>query len=316
MEALKVQELRKYYSPRGRLAGKSHVKALDGVDLTIEKGEIHSIVGETGSGKSTLGRLVAGLIEPTSGTVILDGIDVFNSSRSDSRDLRKHVQMIFQDPYASLNPRFSVRQIIEEPLKLNRIPFTGEKILSVLRKVGLTPPEEFLYRYPHELSGGQRQRVSIARSLSVDPDFIIADEPVSMLDASMRVSFLNLIADIQKERGITMLMISHDISIAYYLSHRISVLYLGKIVEQASNNDIVTDPLHPYTKALIEAIPNLGKLESKEVQIKGSIRSSSSGNQQGCQFVERCVFAKEICNTEEPVLKEVKDGHFVSCHLY
>lgn len=316
MEALKVQDLKKYYSPRGRLSGKSYVKALDGVDLTIEKGEIHSIVGETGSGKSTLGRLVAGLIEPTSGSVVLDGVDVFKSSRGESRDLRKHVQMIFQDPYASLNPRFSVRQIVEEPLKLNKIPFNREQILSVLRKVGLTPPEEFLYRYPHELSGGQRQRVSIARSLSVDPDFIIADEPVSMLDASMRVSFLNLIADIQKERGITMLMISHDISIAYYLSHRISVLYLGKIVEQASNNDIVTEPLHPYTKALIEAIPNLGKLDSKEVQIKGTIRSSSSGNSQGCQFVERCVFAKDICNNEEPVLKEVKKGHFVSCHLY
>lgn len=316
MEALNVKNLKKYYSPRGRLAGKSYVKALDGVNLSIEKGEIHSIVGETGSGKSTLGRLVAGLIEPTSGSVILDGTDVFNSSGNQSRELRKHVQMIFQDPYASLNPRFSVRQIVEEPLKLNRIPFNRDRILSVLKMVGLTPPEEFLYRYPHELSGGQRQRVSIARSLSVDPDFIIADEPVSMLDASMRVSFLNLIADIQKQRGITMLMISHDISIAYYLSHKISVLYLGKIVEQSSNNNIVTDPLHPYTKALIEAIPNLGKLESKEVQIKGSIRSSSSSDSTGCQFVERCVFAKEICNSQEPELKEVKEGHYVSCHLY
>lgn len=316
MEVLRIKDLKKYYKPRGRLSAKgSELKALDGVSLSIDKGEIHSVVGETGSGKSTLGRLVAGLIDPTEGTVELDGVDMFNSPKGKLRELRTRVQMVFQDPYASLNPRFSVKQIIEEPLKLNKMHFEHQKILDILRKVGLTPPEDFLYRYPHELSGGQRQRVSIARSLVIDPEFIIADEPVSMLDASMRVSFLNLIAGIQKEREISMIMISHDISIAYYLSDRISVLYLGKIVEQSTNQELVTNPLHPYTKALIQAIPKLGKIENKEVEIIGNIQSSST-EKSGCKFRDRCVFAMERCKTDEPELAETKKDHLVACHLY
>lgn len=316
LEVLKINNLKKYYKPRGRLsAGVSLIKALDGVNLSIDKGEIHSIVGETGSGKSTLGRIVAGLIEPTEGRVELDGVDMFNSSRATLKELRTRVQIVFQDPYASLNPRFSVKQIVEEPLKLNKINFERERILEMLRKVGLTPPEEFLFRYPHELSGGQRQRVSIARSLVIDPEFIIADEPVSMLDASMRVSFLNLIADIQKEREISMMMISHDISTAYYLSKRISVLYLGRIVEQSSRENVVSDPLHPYTKALIQAIPKLGKIEDKEVDILGNIKSSSS-DIPGCKFRDRCPFAFDRCETDDPALREVKKDHFVACHLY
>ncbi len=293
----------------------SLIRALDGVNLTVNKGEIHSIVGETGSGKSTLGRIVAGLIEPTSGSVELNGVDMFNSSRSTLRELRKKVQIIFQDPYSSLNPRFSVKKIVEEPLKLNDINFEQQRILEMLGRVGLTPPEQFINRYPHELSGGQRQRVSIARSLIIEPDFIIADEPVSMLDASMRVSFLNLIADIQKEREISMIMISHDISTAYYLSKMISVLYLGKIVESGRKDDVVKDPMHPYTKALIQAIPHLGKLENKEVGILGNIKSSGS-ELEGCQFRDRCVFAFARCEKEEPLLREVKQDHSVSCHLY
>lgn len=315
-EALKINDLKKYFQPRGRLAaGSKVIKALDGVSLSIEKGEIHSVVGETGSGKSTLGRIIAGLIEPTDGAVILDEVDMFNSSRSTLRELRKRVQIVFQDPYASLNPRFSVRQIIEEPLKLNNIQYDKQKLLIMLRKVGLTPAEDFINRYPHELSGGQRQRVSIARSLVIDPEFIIADEPVSMLDASMRVSFLNLIAEIQKERQITMIMISHDISTAYYLSNRISVLYLGKIVESGLKDDVVTNPLHPYTKALIQAIPKLGKLEHKEVEIVGNIKSSSS-DISGCKFRDRCVFAFEKCSEEEPELRQVESNHTVACHLF
>lgn len=315
-EALKAKGLKKYFKSRGRMVSKgSLIKAVDGVDLSIPEAKIHSIVGETGSGKTTIGRIVAGLIEPTEGEVRLEGIDVFNSSKREMKDLRKKVQIIFQDPYSSLNPRFTVRRIIEEPLKLNHIPFKLDRVLEMLRKVGLTPPEDFLNRYPHELSGGQRQRVSIARSFVVDPVFVVADEPVSMLDASMRVSFLDLMAEIQKERKISMLLISHDISIAYYLSTRINVLYLGKIVEEADGAEVVTNPLHPYTKALIQAVPKLGKVEKKTVDIKGSIITSSS-EMVGCKFRDRCVYAMEICKTKEPELVEGRKDHFVACHLY
>lgn len=315
-EVLRIENLKKYYRPRGRTASRnSSIKALDGVSLRVPEGEIHSIVGETGSGKSTLGRIVAGLVEPTEGSVNVDGVDMFNSSREVVRDLRRKVQIIFQDPYASLNPRFTVRKIIEEPLKLNHVEFSRDQIADMLKKVGLTPPEDFMNRYPHELSGGQRQRVSIARSFVVNPSFVVADEPVSMLDASMRVSFLDLIASIQKERKISMILISHDISIAYYLSSKINVLYLGKIVEQGKGDDVVNDALHPYTKALVQSVPKLGKIEEKEVEIKGNIMTSSS-EISGCKFRDRCVFAMDRCSGEEPELREVKPDHFVACHLY
>lgn len=316
VEALSVKGLKKYYKPRGRFVSKgSFVKAVDGVDLSIPEASIHSVVGETGSGKSTIGRVVAGLIEPTSGEVFVQGTDVFNSSKKEMRDLRKKVQIIFQDPYSSLNPRFTVMRIIEEPLKLNKIPFKSDQITEILRKVGLTPPEDFLNRYPHELSGGQRQRVAIARSFVIDPTFVVADEPVSMLDASMRVSFLDLIAGIQRERKISMMLISHDISIAYYLSSRINVLYLGKIVEAGDGEEIVSGPLHPYTKALIQSVPKLGKIEKKSVDIKGNIMTSSS-EITGCKFRERCIFAIDICRKKEPELVEAKPNRLVACHLY
>jgi len=315
-EAIRVKDLRKYFRPRGRvLSSGTLIKAVDGVNISVPVAKIHSIVGETGSGKSTIGRMIAGLIEPTSGEVYVHGIDIFNSSKDQIRELRKSVQIIFQDPYSSLNPRFNVKKIIEEPLKLNHIKFSSERVLEILRKVGLTPPEDFLNRYPHELSGGQRQRVSIARSFVTDPTFVVADEPVSMLDASMRISFLDLIAEIQKEREISMMLISHDISIAYYLSSRINVLYLGKIVEEADGDEVVNNPLHPYTKALIQAVPKLGKVERKEVQIKGSIMTSSS-EMVGCKFKDRCIYAMEKCKTQEPELIEARPNHFVACHLY
>lgn len=315
-EALRVKDLRKYYRSRGRTVSKgSFIKAVDGVNLSIPEAEIHSIVGETGSGKTTIGRVVAGLIEPTSGEVYLQGTDVFNSTKREMRDLRRKVQIIFQDPYSSLNPRFTVKKIVEEPLKLNSISFKIDRITEILRKVGLTPPEDFLNRYPHELSGGQRQRVSIARSLVIDPTFVVADEPVSMLDASMRVSFLDLMAEIQAERKISMLLISHDISIAYYLSSKINVLYLGKIVEAGVKEEIVNTPLHPYTKALIQSVPKLGRIEKKTVDIKGNI-STSTSRFEGCKFSERCIYAMEICNKKEPELIEARKNHFVACHLY
>lgn len=313
-EVLIVNNLKKHYKAKGNRKSQT-VRALDGVSLEIPRGEIHAVVGETGSGKSTLGRLVTGLIEPTGGSVSIEGIDVFQSKGDTLRNLRKRVQIIFQDPYASLNPRFSVKKIIEEPLRLNRLPVKPEKIAEALRKVGLTPPDEYLNRYPHELSGGQRQRVSIARSLVIDPAFIVADEPVSMLDASMRASFLDLIDGIRSERNISMMLISHDISIAYYLSNRISVLYLGRIVEQGGREDVVRDPLHPYTRALIQSVPGLGWVEKKEVDIRGGVMSAGAPRS-GCSFRERCPLAMEKCGTDEPELKDAGNGHLVACHLY
>ncbi len=316
MEILKVDGLRKHYRKKGRAGrGVSVVRALDGVTMSVDRGEIYAVVGETGSGKSTLGRIVVGLLEPTEGSVKIDGSDIFASGNSVLRNMRRTVQIIFQDPYSSLNPRFNVKQIVEEPLKLNRIPFTMDDVLDSLRTVGLIPAEDFLPRYPHEMSGGQRQRVAIARSIVMKPEFIVADEPVSMLDASMRASFLDMIAALRKERGISMMLISHDISTAYYASDRTGVLYLGKIVEEGRTDRIVEKPLHPYTKALIQAIPSLGKVVEKKVDIKGTMRSAT-GQLRGCQFRDRCIFAMQKCEEEEPELHEAEKGHFVACHLY
>ena len=316
MEILKIDSVKKYYSKKSMSGtGPRVIRALDGVTLSVENGEIYSVVGETGSGKSTLGRIVVGLISPTAGSVRVNGTDIFTSGRKELKKLRSSVQIIFQDPYSSLNPRFNVRQIVEEPLRLNKIPFTREDILDSLRSVGLIPPDDFLARYPHELSGGQRQRVAIARSVVMKPMFIVADEPVSMLDASMRASFLDLIASLRKERGISMMLISHDISTSYYASDRTGVLYLGKLAEEGPTDRVVENPLHPYTKALIQAIPSLGKVSEKKVDIKGTIRSAT-GEGAGCQFRDRCVFAIEKCAVEEPGLREVEKGHSVACHLY
>src|SRR5579875_380131 len=315
MPILEVTDLKKYFhTHRRRDKSSSTIKALDGVSLKMEAGQIHSIVGESGSGKTTLGRIIAGLIEPTEGSVILDGTNIFESAKSDLRSVRRNVQIIFQDPYSSLNPRFSVRQIVEEPLKLNKIPFTMKDIGSALMKVGLTPPEEFLDRYPHELSGGQRQRVAIARSIVVRPKFIVADEPVSMLDASMRASFLQLISDLRRSDNITMLMISHDISTAYYVSDVISVLYLGKIVETGSADEIIKNPKHPYTRALIQAVPTLGRIEQKKIEIRDSIEKSHT-TVGGCRFRERCLYAISRCSEEDPDLRDIGNGHRLACHV-
>lgn len=316
MDTLKITGVRKYFKKKGMPGrGVALIRALDGVSLSVVQGEIYSVVGETGSGKSTLGRIAVGLLEPTEGSVVVDGTDIFSAGRKALKSMRNSVQIIFQDPYSSLNPRFTVKHIVEEPLRLNKIPFSPAEILDALRIVGLIPPEDFLHRYPHELSGGQRQRVAIARSIVVKPRFIVADEPVSMLDASMRASFLDLIASLRRERGITMMLISHDISTAYYASDKTGVLYLGRLVEEGSTAEVVEKPLHPYTRALIQAIPALGKIAEKKVDIRGMMRSAT-GPPEGCQFRDRCVFAMERCATDEPVLKDAGNGHLVACHLY
>ena len=282
--------------------------------LNIDKGEIYSLVGETGSGKTTFGRILIGLIEPTEGTVKIDGVDIFSVGKREMKEIRKRVQIIFQDPYGSLNPRMRVKDTVAEPLKLNRIPYDEGRIARVLEDVGLKPAADFMERYPHQLSGGQRQRVAIARALAISPEFIVADEPVSMLDVSIRANFLNMMRDLNRKYNVSMLMITHDISVASYIGKRISVLYLGKVVESGDKEEIIKNPMHPYTRALMEAIATLGKKE-KEVHIKGEIPNPMD-IPKGCRFHPRCPFAMDICRELEPNLVEISSKHSVACHLY
>jgi len=316
MNVVEAKEIRKYFPVKESIFNRKVrvVKALDGVDLNIEKGQISSLVGETGSGKTTLGRILVGLVEPTAGSIKIEGVDITSISRKQLKEIRKRTQIIFQDPFSSLNPRMKVKDTIEEPLKLNHIDFDQEKIFRIMQAVDLKPPEDFLNRYPHELSGGQKQRVAIARALVMSPDFIVADEPVSMLDVSIRANFLNLIRRLNAEYNVSLLMITHDVSIASYIGKEISILYLGKIVERGETKEVINNPLHPYTRALMDAIPTLGKKE-KEIEIKGEIPNPIN-IPPGCRFNPRCPVAMEICKEVEPVLKEVGKGHFVSCHLY
>lgn len=315
MPIVSLAGVSKHFEPRWRAASRHPVRAVDDINLDVEEGGIHSIIGETGSGKTTIARLICGLIPVTSGTITVDGIVVSGASRRSLRQLRRRVQIVFQDPYASLNPRFNVLTSVEEPLKLNRVPHDLDVIRDALLNVGLTPPEEFMRRYPHELSGGQRQRVALARSLVLKPKILVADEPVSMLDASMRASFLKVLTDLHERSGLTMVLVSHDISIAYHFGGRISVLYRGKIVELGSADDVVSDPLHPYTKALIKAIPTLEKKDLKEVPIKGSITDPVDEGK-GCRFFPRCPYAMPKCAASEPGLLPAREGHPVACFLY
>jgi peptide/nickel transport system ATP-binding protein len=316
MNIVEAEGVKKYFPVKGSILRreKRFIKALDGVSLSIEKGEIYSIVGETGSGKTTLGRILIGLITPTEGSVKIDNIDIFSIGKSEMREIRKRVQIIFQDPYGSLNPRMRIRDIVSEPLKLNRMEYSTEKIARVMEDVGLKPASDFMDRYPHQLSGGQRQRVAIARALAISPEFIVADEPVSMLDVSIRANFLNMMREMNKKYNVSMLMITHDISVASYIGRRISVLYLGKVVEQGENDDIIKNPLHPYTRALMEAIATLGKKE-KELHIKGEIPNPMD-IPKGCRFHPRCPYAMDICREKEPDLVEISNKHSVACHLY
>jgi len=316
MYIVEAYGVKKYFRVKGSFLEKErrYIKAIDGVSIKIEKGEIYSLVGETGSGKTTFGRILIGLIEPTEGTVKIDGVDIFSVGRKKMKEIRKRVQIIFQDPYGSLNPRMKVRDTVAEPLKLNKIDYNDEKIAILLEEVGLKPASDFMERYPHQLSGGQRQRVAIARALSLSPEFIVADEPVSMLDVSIRANFLNMMKELNKKYNLSMLMITHDISVASYVGQKLSVVYLGKVLEQGEKNEIIKNPLHPYTKALMEAIATLGKKE-KEVHIKGDIPNPIN-IPKGCRFHPRCPFAMDICREIEPDLIEISDTHSVACHLY
>jgi len=295
------------------------VKAVDDISIDIYPKEILGLAGESGSGKTTFGRTLIRLIEPTAGSVIYKNVDIFKLKGSELKNYRRKLQIIFQDPYDSINPRLTIRDVVAEGLLVNKIVSkekVDEAVASALEDVKLTPPEEFINRYPHELSGGQRQRVAIARALVLKPDFIVADEPVSMLDVSIRAEVLNVMLDLKEKYGITFLFITHDLALAKHMSDRIAVMYLGKLVELADSEKLIDNPLHPYTQALIAAIPIPDPTAKKaEVKIKGEIPSPINPPP-GCRFHPRCPYVFDRCKVEEPKLKEVEPGHFVACHLY
>ncbi len=323
---LELLNIKKYFEPHlGLLAslGKGNIKkikAVDDVTLRLRRGEIFGLIGESGSGKTTIGKIAMKLHSTTAGKVIYNGEDVTASDKERTAKYRRQVQMIFQDPYASMNPRFKIRDVMEEPLIIHKIKGNrkenDEKIIKALREVKLNPPEEFMGRYPHMLSGGQRQRVATARTLILNPEIIVADEPVSMIDLSTRAEILHMMRDVQRELGLTYLYITHDLSTARYFTDRIAVMYLGRIMEMGEADDVIDNPMHPYTQALIEAVPEpkSGMLDIiKKLPISGEIPSPAN-IPSGCRFHTRCPYAVEACaNEEEPVLTDIGNGHFHAC---
>lgn len=318
-KVIKVKNLKMYFPVQKNILGKVnlYLRAVDGISFHINKGETLGLVGESGCGKTTAGRCITRLYTPTSGEIIMNGKDIANLSNKDMQPFRKKMHMIFQDPFASLNPRMTVGDIISEPMHSYNIGDAKERkdrVKDLLGMVGLNP--DFSSRFPHEFSGGQRQRIGIARSLSANPEFIVCDEPISALDVSIQAQVVNLLQDLQKEFGLTYLFIAHDLSMVKYISDKVGVMYLGKIVEMAESDELYNNPLHPYTKALISAIPIPDpdlEMEKKRIILKGDI-PSPIGLQNGCNFKTRCQLATEGCSVQEPGLVEITNGHYVACH--
>lgn len=316
---LEVKHLKKYFPlKKGRNKETDPcVKAVDDISLDLYEGETLGLVGESGCGKSTLGRTILRLHEPTSGEVLFKGEDVAKKSRKEMRKLREEMQFIFQDPYSSLNPRMNVFNILAEPLlahkKFKRGPELEAYVKDLMEKCGL--PGYYCYRFPHQFSGGQRQRIGIARSLALNPSFIICDEPVSALDVSIQSQILNLMMDMQEEENISYIFISHDLSVVKHISDRVGVMYLGNMVELGDKEEIYSNPCHPYTRALMAAIPQPDPDKRSEMKlIEGEIPSNVN-TPSGCKFHPRCPYAKDICKEQVPEVKEVKPRHFVQCHF-
>lgn len=310
---VQVKDVCKYF----HVGKHADLKAVDHVSFDIFKGETVGLVGESGCGKSTMGRCMIRLYEPTSGEVIYEGKDITKLTKAEQKEFCKRVQMIFQNPYASLNSRMTVKEIVGEGLKQQGMSQkdVDAKVQSLLETVGLN--KDHMSRFPHEFSGGQRQRIGIARALSVDPDFIICDEPISALDVSVQAQVINMLKDLQEERGLTYLFIAHDLSVVKYISDRVIVMYLGTVVETAETEELYSNTLHPYTKALLSAIPEADPDKAKankRIQIKGEIPSPINPKN-CCRFAERCQYATERCFNEIPQLREVAPGHMVACHL-
>jgi oligopeptide transport system ATP-binding protein len=312
---LEVQHLQQYFPVKGTMFHNNYVQAVDDVSFYINKGETFGLVGESGCGKTTTGRTILRLYEPTGGNIIYDGVDVTHVNFA---PYRKKMQIVFQDPYASLDARMTVGDIVGEPIDIHRLAANNkernDKILSLLERVGLN--SEHANRYPHEFSGGQRQRIGIARALAVNPEFIVCDEPISALDVSIQAQVVNMFEDLQQEMGLTYLFIAHDLAIVRHISNRIGVMYLGKIVELADSVTLYANPIHPYTKSLLSAIPipdPKASRSKKRIVLEGDVPSPLNPPS-GCRFRTRCPYANERCAAEVPEFKEYETGHFAACH--
>ncbi len=317
-ELLRVEGLKVHFPIKKGVFSRTvaHVHAVDGINLTLKKSETLGIVGESGCGKTTAGLAILRLIDPTGGTVWYKGRDMAELERPERRALRRDMQIIFQDPYSSLNPRMTVNRILGDPMKIHGL-YEGkerqERVDYLLEKVGLTPEQSV--RYPHEFSGGQRQRIGIARALALNPDLIVGDEPVSALDVSIQAQIINLLIDLQAEFDLSFILIAHDLAVVEHICDRIAVMYLGKVVEIADYKDLYTDPLHPYTQALLSAVPSPDPRDKKQRTVLHGDVPSPINPPPGCNFHTRCPLKKDICQEAEPELREISEGHQTACHM-
>lgn len=325
---LSVNNLKKHFEAKQGLKAtllrkRAIIKAVDGVTFNVRKGEIFGVAGESGCGKTTLGRTIMRLTDPTEGSISYKGQDITRLETASVRMLRSKIQIVFQDPYESINPRMSVFEVVAEGLRINKRVLEVadqddlvQRVRRSLELVQLNPPEQFMPRYPHELSGGQRQRVAIARALAMNPEFIVADEPVSMLDASIRAEVLNVMIDLRDKLGLTFLFITHDLALSKHVTDTLGIMYLGKFVEIAQSEELVSRAFHPYTQALIAAIPVPDPDGRKVKVLAGGEVSSAADIPPGCRFHPRCPYAKELCREQDPELRMVETGHYVACHFY